>query len=155
MQKRDLIQANASLENLRQNLDMKDIAKEILLEENYNKFIRSYKFQFVRISVYVLESCGPGMPGPYGAAAHKRHPLRTYSPTKEGPSMSCFKKVLLLLSIIGGINWGIYGIWGFNAVGWLLGGSMSWLSRTVFIIVGLSSLCLIPGLFMAETKTAE
>lgn len=46
MQKRDLIQANASLENLRQNLDMKDIAKEILLEENYNKFIRSYKFQF-------------------------------------------------------------------------------------------------------------
>lgn len=47
MQKRDLIQANASLENLRQNLDMKDIAKEILLEENYNKFIRSYKFQFV------------------------------------------------------------------------------------------------------------
>ena len=155
MQKRDLIQANASLENLRQNLDMKDIAKEILLEENYNKFIRSYKFQFVRISVYVLESCGPGMPGPYGAAAHKRHPLRTYSPTKEGPSMSCFKKILLLLSIVGGINWGIYGIWGFNAVGWLLGGSMSWLSRTVFIIVGLSSLCLIPGLFMAETKTAE
>ena len=65
------------------------------------------------------------------------------------------KKVLLLLSIVGGINWGIYGIWGFNAVGWLLGGSMSWLSRTVFIIVGLSSLCLIPGLFMAETKTAE
>ena len=155
MQKRDLIQANASLENLRQNLDMKDIAKEILLEENYNKFIRSYKFQFVRISVYVLESCGPGMPGPYGAAAHKRHPLRTYSPTKEGPSMSCFKKVLLLLSIVGGINWGIYGIWGFNAVGWLLGGSMSWLSRTVFIIVGLSSLCLIPGLFMADPKTAE
>ena len=37
MQKRDLIQANASLENLRQNLDMKDFAKEILLEENYNK----------------------------------------------------------------------------------------------------------------------
>ena len=27
MQKRDLIQANASLENLRQNLDMKDFAK--------------------------------------------------------------------------------------------------------------------------------
>ena len=38
--------------------------------------------------------------------------------------MSCFKKVLLLLAIIGGINWGIYGIWGFNAVGWLLGGSI-------------------------------
>ena len=69
--------------------------------------------------------------------------------------MSCFKKLLLLPAIIGGINWGIYGIWGFNAVGWLLGGSMSWLSRTVFIIVGVSAVCLIPGLFMPDRKTAE
>ena len=69
--------------------------------------------------------------------------------------MSCFKKLLLLLAIIGGINWGIYGIWGFNAVGGLLGGSMSWLSRTVFIIVGASAVCLIPGLFMPDPKTAE
>lgn len=60
MQKRDLIQANASLENLRQNLDMKDIAKEILLEENYNKFIRSYKFQFAVLgSSRVWGRCSP------------------------------------------------------------------------------------------------
>ena len=58
--------------------------------------------------------------------------------------MSCFKKLLLLLAIVGG-----------NAVGWLLGGSMSWLSRTVFIIVGVSAVCLIPGLFMPDPKTAE
>ena len=51
----------------------------------------------------------------------------------------------------GGINWGIYGIWGFNAVGWLLGGSLSWLSRTVFILVGLASLCLIPSLCMGDS----
>ena len=31
MQKRDLIQANASLENLRQNLDMKDLQKKYYL----------------------------------------------------------------------------------------------------------------------------
>ena len=69
--------------------------------------------------------------------------------------MSCFKKLLLLLAIIGGINWGIYGIWGFNAVGWLLGGSMTSLSHTVFINVGVSAVCLIPGLFMPNPKTAE
>ena len=69
--------------------------------------------------------------------------------------MQTFYKVCLILMIIGGINWGIYGIWGFNAVGWLLGGSMSWLSRTVFIIVGVSAVCLIPGLFMPNPKTAE
>ena len=61
----------------------------------------------------------------------------------------------VLLAIIGGINWGIYGIWGFNAVGWLLGGSMSWLSRTVFIVVGAAALCLIPGLFAPDPKAAE
>ena len=58
--------------------------------------------------------------------------------------MSVFKKILLLLAIIGGI-------WGFNAVGWLLGGSLSWLSRTVFILVGLASLCLIPSLCMGDS----
>ena len=36
--------------------------------------------------------------------------------------MSCFKKVLLLLAIIGGINWGSIGIFGFDLVGFLFGG---------------------------------
>ena len=65
--------------------------------------------------------------------------------------MSVFKKILLLLAIIGGINWGIYGIWGFNAVGWLLGGSASIWSRIVFTLVGIAALCGIPGLFSDET----
>ena len=53
--------------------------------------------------------------------------------------MSLFRKILLLLVIIGGLNWGIYGIWGFDAVGWLLGGSLGWLARAVFIVVGAGS----------------
>ena len=69
--------------------------------------------------------------------------------------MSCFKKVLLLLAIIGGINWGLVGLFQFDFVGWLLGGSMSWLSRTVFIVVGAAALCLIPGLFAPDPKAAE
>ena len=69
--------------------------------------------------------------------------------------MSCFKKVLLLLAIIGGINWGLVGLFQFDFVGWLLGGSMNWLSRTVFIVVGAAALCLIPGLFAPDPKAAE
>ena len=46
MQKRDIIQGYVSLDSLRQNLAMKELAKEILLEENYTKFIKSYKFTF-------------------------------------------------------------------------------------------------------------
>ena len=60
--------------------------------------------------------------------------------------------ILLLLAIIGGINWGIYGIWGFNAVGWLLGGSSSIWSRIVFTVVGAAALCGIPGLFSDEAE---
>ena len=60
--------------------------------------------------------------------------------------MSLFRKILLLLVIIGGLNWGIYGIWGFDAVGWLLGGSLGWLARAVFIVVGLAAIALIPSL---------
>ena len=43
---RDFISANASLENMRQNMEMKRFAKEVLLEENYVKFMKSYKFTF-------------------------------------------------------------------------------------------------------------
>ena len=60
--------------------------------------------------------------------------------------MHIFKKLLLLLAIVCSMNWGVYGIFGFNAVGWLLGGSLSWLSRTVFIVVGVAGVCLLPEL---------
>ena len=53
---------------------------------------------------------------------------------------SVFGKILLVLLIVGGLNWGIYGIWGLNAVGWLLGGSLGWLARTMFIVVGVAAL---------------
>ena len=66
--------------------------------------------------------------------------------------MSLFRKILLLLVIIGGLNWGIYGIWGFDAVGWLLGGSLGWLARAVFIVVGLAASALIPSLFMSGPR---
>lgn len=66
--------------------------------------------------------------------------------------MSLLRKILLLLVIIGGLNWGIYGIWAFDAVGWLLGGSLGWLARAVFIVVGLAAIALIPSLFMSGPR---
>ena len=43
---KDIISANASLDHMRQNMDMKKFAKEVLLDENYKKFMNSYKFTF-------------------------------------------------------------------------------------------------------------
>ena len=65
---------------------------------------------------------------------------------------STFTKVLLLLLIIGGLNWGIYGIWGLDAIGWLLGGSLGWPARAVFIVGGLAPLALIPTLSATDHR---
>ncbi|MEF2686166.1 MAG: DUF378 domain-containing protein [Lachnospiraceae bacterium] len=48
----------------------------------------------------------------------------------------------LTLSIIGAINWGLIGIFRFDLVAFLFG-DMSWLSRIIYILVGLSGLYLI------------
>ena len=44
--------------------------------------------------------------------------------------MQTFYKICLILMIIGGINWGLVGLFQFDFVGWLLGGSSSlWWAR--------------------------
>lgn len=48
----------------------------------------------------------------------------------------------LTISIIGAINWGLIGFFDFNLVSMLFG-SMTWLSRIVYALVGLSGLYLI------------
>lgn len=42
----DRLSAYTSLNNMGENMEMKEFAKELLLEENYIKFIKSYNFTF-------------------------------------------------------------------------------------------------------------
>ena len=60
----------------------------------------------------------------------------------------------LVLAIIGAINWGSIGIFGFDIVGWLFGGQMTALSRIVFTLVGLAGLWCI-SLFFRDTELVE
>jgi uncharacterized protein len=46
--------------------------------------------------------------------------------------------VALLLIVIGGLNWGLVGLFGFDLVGAIFG-EMSMLSRIVYVLVGLSA----------------
>ncbi len=59
--------------------------------------------------------------------------------------------IALLLSIIGGLNWGLIGIFQFDLVAWLFGGQGSILSRIVYTLVGLSALWCISLLFRHNT----
>ncbi len=50
--------------------------------------------------------------------------------------------IALTLTIVGAINWGLVGLFGFNLVAFLFG-DMSWLSRIIYIIVAICGLYLI------------
>lgn len=54
----------------------------------------------------------------------------------------------LTVAIIGAVNWGLIGFFNFNLVAFLFG-SMSWLSRIIYALVGLCGLYLI-GFFVRD-----
>ena len=57
----------------------------------------------------------------------------------------------LILSIVGGLNWGLIGIFQFDLVAWLFGGVDSIISRIIYTLVGLSALWCITLLFRRNT----
>ena len=56
-------------------------------------------------------------------------------------------KIALTLAIVGGLNWGSIGIFGFDIVAFLFGGANSALSRVVYTLVGLGAIWCIALLF--------
>ena len=64
-------------------------------------------------------------------------------------------KICLVLLIIGGLNWGLVGLFSFNLVGWLFGGVASVLSRIIFVIVGVAAICAIPSLFSSASGSGS
>lgn len=63
------------------------------------------------------------------------------------------KTLILILMIIGGINWGLIGFFNFNLVTWIFGADLAIVSRIIFAIVGLASLAGITFLFKDERRT--
>ena len=53
--------------------------------------------------------------------------------------METLQKVALVFTIIGAINWGLIGFFKFDLVEFLFG-DMSWLSRIIYALVGISGL---------------
>ncbi|MBQ9898968.1 MAG: DUF378 domain-containing protein [Ruminococcus sp.] len=63
-------------------------------------------------------------------------------------------KIALILLIIGGINWGLVGIFEFDMVAWLFGGAASLLARTVYILVAISAVWCTTLLFRQSDELA-
>jgi len=56
-------------------------------------------------------------------------------------------KLALALVIVGALNWGSIGLFGFDVVAWLFAGQLSMGSRAVFTLVGLAGLWCVTMLF--------
>jgi len=52
--------------------------------------------------------------------------------------MKFFNMLVIILLIVGGLNWGLVGLFGFDFVAAIFGG-MSILSRLVYVLVGLAA----------------
>ena len=56
-------------------------------------------------------------------------------------------KIALLLTIIGGLNWGLIGIFQFDLVAWICGGQSSIIARIIYTVVALGAIWCISLLF--------
>lgn len=60
-------------------------------------------------------------------------------------------RISLILTIIGGINWLLVGLFQFDLVAYICGGQAATLSRVVYAIVGIAALWCISLLFRERT----
>ncbi len=59
-------------------------------------------------------------------------------------------RIALILTIIGGINWGSIGLFKFDIVAWICGGQTAPVSRVIYTLVGLAALWCISLLFKPD-----
>ena len=63
-------------------------------------------------------------------------------------------RIALLLTIIGGINWGLIGIFQFDLVAFIFGGQAAVVGRIIYVLVGISAIWCI-SLFFREQELIE
>lgn len=61
-----------------------------------------------------------------------------------------FDKICLILAIIGCLNWGLVGLFSFDLVAWIFGGTGVLLSRIIYTIIALAGVWCISLLFRSE-----
>ena len=62
--------------------------------------------------------------------------------------------IALTIAIIGAINWGLIGFFGFDLVAFIFG-NMSWLSRIIYALVGIAGIYIITFYMYAGGSVRE
>ncbi len=63
-------------------------------------------------------------------------------------------KIALFILLIGGVNWGLVGLFQFDLIAWAFGGSASVVSRILYIVVALSAIWCI-SLFFKKNEVLD
>lgn len=61
-------------------------------------------------------------------------------------------RIALILTIIGALNWGSIGLFQFDIVAWICGGSASLVSRIIYTVVALAGIWCISLIFRARER---
>ena len=64
-------------------------------------------------------------------------------------------KIALIISIIGSLNWGLVGLFSFDLVAWICGGTTTVLARIIYVIVALAGIWCISLLFKDSDEIVE
>lgn len=64
-------------------------------------------------------------------------------------------KISLILTIVGGINWGLVGLFQFDLVAWIFGGQSAIISRIIYTVIALASIWCISLLFRDDRCEAK
>ena len=64
-------------------------------------------------------------------------------------------KIALIISIIGSLNWGLVGLFSFDLVAWICGGTTTVLARIIYVIVALAGIWCISLLFRNDDEIVE
>lgn len=65
-------------------------------------------------------------------------------------TMMIVDRIALALAIIGGLNWGLIGLFRLDLVAYLFGGQTALLSRVIYTLVGLAAIWCISLMFRNE-----
>ncbi len=69
--------------------------------------------------------------------------------------MTVINRIALILNIIGGLNWGLIGLFKFDLVAWICGGQDTVFARIIYCIVGLAAIWCISLLFKSNSVVEE
>lgn len=64
-------------------------------------------------------------------------------------------RIALIITIIGALNWGSIGLFGFDLVAWIGGGTDALFSRIVYTVVALAGIWCVSLLFRTREKFRE